>query len=1587
MERWPSYGLRRASVNNFGYGGANAHAIIEHPSYLVDKLRNGVSTTEAALEAAARSRVFVWSAKDKNVVETMRRRLHEYLDGQQGQDASSLLDRLAFTLGQRRSRFPWTMSCTACTLEELEAALDESQSSIAGPQRNSGVPRLGFVFTGQGAQWHAMGKELIDVYPVFRNTLLRAQTCLYELGCPWSLVEELTRDQATSRVGQVAFSLPLSVAIQLSLIELLKSWNIKPRGVASHSSGEVSAAYAAGYIDLKAAMAIVYCRGDLTTRVNQGAQRPGGMIAIGLGPEDAAKKIRQVNSGELVVACINSPSSTTVSGDLPAVIELEATLASEGIFARRLQVEAAYHSPLMQPVAEPYAALLHRWMRPGKGADDVVYSSPTTGKRMASQAVCNPEHWVRNMLQPVEFVDSLRNLCIDDGNENAHCVDMVVEVGPHGALRGPIRQTLMLPELKSLKISYASCLTRGESAVSTMHSLVCTLLRHGYPVDLSAVNFPQTKGRGLEILTHLPPYPWNHQTRYWKEPRLSKAARESETPPHDLLGRPTIDYSPLTPTWRHIIRPRDLPWTRDHVIQSQIVFPAAGYITMAIEAIRQTSLRPENIGDYKLSDIDFVSGLVLEDDIEGVDVRVSLSPSPDRILRSQGWSNFHIQSLQSSGKWILHCEGRIAVTSRESGTLSINDNRNSIAAVHCEDRSEWVHLTAQDIYGGLAEIGLSYGPMFQNQVSALQGQGQAVTKIRVPDTTAVMPANYQQSHVLHPTTLDTLFQAAFHSMPRATRKKQTTMVPKSIRSLSVSADISSHPGSVLEMSSQLDSIRSQDFMTSATVSNEASRRSPVLTFDGLLCKSIGETQVAVDTNKDSLCFSTVWESDLNTINVADLVADNTPEKIGEIVRLLCHKAPLASILELGAGAGDCTRTVSDALSKQPDGLFRGRFVVTDPSSEKIEALRSKIGSLSYVDYRAYDIHQMYGSQDEAPDTHDMILVSAQLCRGQGFPQVMNKVRSLTKPGGKLLIHSENNGPLPRGWLNALEEVGFINVSSDKGLAVIKATAMSEEVESKQPSGTRVALVYATEKPPSDWMKQLESTITDKVKSCQLSIKPLSEMYNADDDTSVVFLEELMEPLLAQPEAGQFFHLQSLLCRFQHVVWVSRGSQVDCPRPFASLHHGLLRTLRCENSVRRHVSLDLDPDSPTWCAAATKHIASVLALTLTPSLGPGLMELEFAVRAGTLHIPRIREDSKLNSLVGNPDAQTPELSSFSEQGRDLKLTSMAPGSLENLVFDEDLTVKELLPEDCVEIKPCAVGLNFRDLAVALGQLEMQPMGFECAGVITAVGREAAEKGFQVGNRVYALFRGCFATKIRVRWIGVLHLPDFLSFAAGASLLMVHATAYHSLFEVARLRAREKILIHAGSGGVGQAAIMMAQGAGAEVFVTVGSAEKRDFIQQIYGIQRDHIFSSRDESFADDIMAYTGQNGVDVILNSLAGPLLRATWRCVAQFGRFVEIGKRDIEQENSISLAPFARCASFSSVDLMAMMDHRPEQLLELIHNTGRMVASKKMIPVTLITTYAMSDIKQAFRLMQEGKHMGKIVIEPREGDVVKVSHD
>jgi acyl transferase domain-containing protein/NADPH:quinone reductase-like Zn-dependent oxidoreductase/acyl carrier protein len=320
----------------------------------------------------------------------------------------------------------------------------------------------------------------------------------------------------------------------------------------------------------------------------------------------------------------------------------------------------------------------------------------------------------------------------------------------------------------------------------------------------------------------------------------------------------------------------------------------------------------------------------------------------------------------------------------------------------------------------------------------------------------------------------------------------------------------------------------------------------------------------------------------------------------------------------------------------------------------------------------------------------------------------------------------------------------------------------------------------------------------------------------------------------------------------------------------------------------------------------------------------------------------------------------------------RAVSVQPGILDRLELHAVL--RQLPGPGQIEIEVQAASLNFMNVMSALGiypgySQGVGPLGIECAGVITAVGEGVSE--WRMGDRVMGIAFDSLGTHVVTDASLVVRLTEDSPFVQAASIPIAFTTAYYALHHLAHLGGGERVLIHSATGGVGLAAVQIAQWLGAEIYATAGSEAKRDYLRSL-GIQ--YVFDSRSLAFADEIRQLTNGQGVDVVLNSLAGEAIAKGLELLAPYGRFLEIGKRDIYQNNVIGLEPFRKNLSYFAIDLDRMARERPAVLGQLLREVQQLIEAGVLAPLP-VQVFPVADIVTAFRAMAQAQHLGKLVID------------
>jgi len=703
LEPYPeSDGLRLAGVNSFGFGGANAHIILEEPP---SRPHPGHGE-----ELAGRAWPIVLSARSEKALRAGAAQFTTWLEDRlhANGDAPVLPD-LVYSLGARRNHHPYRLTVAASSMPELIqefGAFGREEESLkirtAFTPRPEEAPRIAFVMSGQGPQWWGMGRELMRHEPVFRRAFERCAAAMK----PWarfSLLEELGRGEETSQMHRTEIAQPAIFAMQVALAELWNSWGVQPSAIIGHSVGEIAAACVAGVFSIEEGARIIVHRARFMDACARGE---GTMLAVGLGEEEARALIAR-HDRTVTISAYNGPRSLTLAGPRVSLEAMLTELEPQGVFARLVRVDHPFHHPLMRPASEELEATL-AGLEPQP--ETTPFFSTVTGNRCAGES-CGPVHWGNGVRQPVQFAAAV-NALADFG------VDLWLELGAHPALVHSIQECLAGRAAKTPVFSSARREREQEHFVET----ALDLHRAGVALDFAAM----TPSRRL---LSLPAYAWDknrwwNEAGDWREGRLSPGGR----------GLLDMRLSHATPMWTVRLDARHMAYLKDHKVDSHVIFPAAGFVEIVLEAgVQLFEGRAFVVEDFEIR-----KPLILPEQGGGVKLEISYEPNE---------RTFTIQSrFEHGAAWSLHVVGSLRGERTESAFASSTWDTQAAKAV--------VPVEVEGFYRYMSDLGLRYGEEFRPIRELAAGAGHSAGRVTLSEAIADRASEY----ALHPVLLDGALQ-------------------------------------------------------------------------------------------------------------------------------------------------------------------------------------------------------------------------------------------------------------------------------------------------------------------------------------------------------------------------------------------------------------------------------------------------------------------------------------------------------------------------------------------------------------------------------------------------------------------------------------------------------------------------------------------------------------------------------------------------------------------------------------------------------------------------------------------------------------
>ena len=1603
LKEWTTNGTpRRAGVNAFGIGGTNAHAVLEEAPAL------------SPSEESRPRQLLVLSAKSSSALDAATRNLAEHLKQNPG---ANLAD-VAYTLGVGRQAFSHRRVLVCEDTETAVAALDAlDPKRVLSSVGEAAERAVVFMFPGQGAQYVNMARELYEVELAFREQVALCSEILKpHLGMDLRDALYPAADQveaASERLTQTFLTQPALFVIEYALAKLWIKWGVRPRAMIGHSIGEYVAACLAGVFSLEDALALVAARGRLMQ------QLPGGaMLAVPL-PEE---KMQPLLGHGLSLAAINAPSLCVVSGTTQAVEALQKQLAEQGVECRSLRTSHAFHSEMMSPILTPFVEQVRKVsLKPPQ----IPYISNVTGTWITAAEATDPGYWARHLRQGVRFSDGLQQLLKEPGQ-------IVLEVGPGRTLSTLAKRQ---PDRAAGHVVLTS-VRHADDRPSDEEFLLTTLGKlwlSGFKVDWEKFYADERRGR-----VPLPTYPFERK-RYWIDiPKPGSALGSGARPMGDASQpRRKLEVADwfYTPSWKRSPLPALQPDATAQPSCALIFADDGGLGALLADRLEQSgrevisirtgpefaqagerayTLNPGRSEDYDSLLVELrAQGKKLDSIVHLWSVTESDRAEPET-QSAESAQDLGFYSLiflaQALGRQDSADELSLMVVSNNlyevTGEEELSPEKATLLGPVKVIHQEYPNITCRSIDVAIHD---------QEKVAS---QLQAELAANSPDQSVAYRGNYRWAQTLEPFRLDApvngnsrLRQQGVYlitgglggvgltlaeHLAKTTQAKliligRSTLPPKAEWEnwLDVHGDEDGVSSKIRKVQ-ELERLGSEVLVVGADVADHEQMRNAV---DQSLARfgqingvihSAGVPAGGVIQLKTPEMAETILAPKIKGTLVLDSIFKNIPLDFF----VLCSS--LISVVGGGGQVDYCAANAFlDAYARRRNSQ-NGTFTVSinwDAWREvgmAAEAAKQKRGRAAAASPQAKEVaHPLFdqclnGEADEATYITQFSTIEHWVLSDHKI------AGASTLPGTTYLEMARAAFENHTGGTGTVEIRDVIFLSP-----LIMAESEKKEVRTilkKQGEEFEFSVLSRVEAGKERWQEHARGKVA-LIETAPTEKMEIEEIEARCREQEINFTEREEQSQQGFKEYG----FMEFGPRWDIMKQIKLGTDqglalLELPAAFADdlksykLHPSMLD---CAAGFLGISAQDASPHLP-FGYKSIKVKGSMPGKVYSyarfsegnqPASGTIKFDISILDEQGR-ELVEIKEYMLRKVDIDRLSAKAEKISAATE-AQNYRLAISSPGNLNNLRYQA--TARQKPGPGEVEIEVHATGLNFKEVLIATGLMPIPPgvtigFGLECAGRVAAVGEGVEE--FKVGDEVIALANPSFSPYVIAHAMWALRKPERLSFEEAATVPVAFVTAYYSLITMGRLRRGERVLIHAAAGGVGMAAVQVAQWAGAEIYATAGNQEKRDFLHS-QGIE--HVMDSRSLAFADEVMKRTDGQGVNVVLNSLGGEFIARGLSVLAPFGRFLEIGKRDIYNDSKLGLRPFDRALSFFAIDVTP---RDTPDLSATWHQVGEHFRDGTFRPLPR-TVFPIDEVAKAFEYMSRAAHIGKVVVSLEDKEAVR----
>nr|MDZ8169265.1 SDR family NAD(P)-dependent oxidoreductase [Nostoc sp. CmiSLP01]MDZ8283300.1 SDR family NAD(P)-dependent oxidoreductase [Nostoc sp. ChiSLP01] len=1580
---------RRAGVSSLGIGGTNAHVILEEAP---------------VLEPSSPSRpwqLLVLSAKTNSALETATENLANHL--QQHPDVD--LADVAYTLQVGRGEFNHRRVLVCQDIEDAASALRDPQRVLTRLVENSVhevTPQeyrpIAFMFPGQGAQYVDMGKELYQTEPVFQEQVdFCCQLLQPHLGLDLRSViypNESESKAAAEKLQQTDITQPALFVIEYALAQLWMSWGISAQAMIGHSIGEYVAACLAGVMSVEDALRLVAARGRLMQQLPFGA-----MLSVPL-PE---AEVRGLLNENLSLAASNAPALCVVSGTNDAIDALQNQL--QGIECRRLHTSHAFHSSMMEPILEPFEKEVSKVkLNPPK----IPFISNVTGTWITAEQATDPNYWAKHLRSCVRFLEGISTL-LQEPNR------ILLEVGP-----GHTLSTFAKKHSEPIALSSLRHPQEKHPDVAFLMNTLGKLWLSGVNVDWSGFYAHERRHR-----LPLPTYPFERQ-RYWIHDQKPAVVKTSlQTPIASVTGKKSdiADWF-YVPSWKRSPLP-EKPKSEKSVLACTLVFTD------------ECGLGEELVNRLKLQGRDAIALSVGSELRKLSDRHYSLNPQQpddyDALLKELLAENKFPNTIVHLWNVTPVNNTESAVDTEDLGFYSLLFLAQALGKHHFSEQLEIAVISnnMQEVTGD--EILYPEKATILGPVKVIPKEYLNIS-CRSIDITTPSNQSWQQEKLIDQLLNELQTQSSDSVIAyRGNHRWVQQFEPVSLEPASTKIPKLQEKGVYL-VTGGLGGI---GLVLAEHLAKTVKAKLLLTGRSSFPAKDEWSEWLNAHGEQDSMSRKIQKLQELEQLGAEILVvsADVTDREqmLGAIAKAQEHFGKFNGVIHAAGIPGGgiiqlkTVEMTANVLAPKVKGtlvinsIFQDTLLDFFVLCSSMTAIQGELGQVDYASANAFlDAFAHYKSNRDGIFTTSINWSAWQEVGMAAAAANISTPSQIVKPQFQAVNHPlfeqcivESSGQeiyiskfsVIKHWV--LNEHIVMGKATLPGTAYLEmARAAFEKHSENRPIEISEVYFLSPLVVEADEEKEVRTLLKKQGDKFEFSIVSQS---NSEGDK---WLEHAKgEIAFIETELPNQYDIETIIarCNEQEITnaereiklqggYIEFGSRwnnfkqakfgrneglaiLEIPSQFANeinlykLHPALLDNAVGFLSIKeKSAYLPFSYKKLKLRESLPEKVYSHIRSTKNDKSRNDTLKFDI-----TIMDDQGRELVEIEEYTLRKVDVIPKKSPISES-QNFCLQISSPGTLDTLTFQSGARQQPGRGE--VEIEVAATGLNFKEVLLALGMLPIPTdadlkFGLECAGKIVALGESV--EGFEIGDEVIAFGDGCFSRFLTTSALSVALKPRHLSLEAAATIPVAFTTAYYSLIQLGRLSKGDRVLIHAAAGGVGMAAVQITQWIGAEIFATAGNPEKRAFLHSI-GIE--HVFDSRSVAFAEDVMQCTHGKGVDVVLNSLAGEFLTKSLDVLAPYGRFLEIGKRDILNNSQLGLKVFAKCLSFFAINVDRQLPNFSDLWREVVQHFHQ--RNFQPLPYQV---FAIDFVARAFEEMARAKHIGKIVVSLENQDSLVIGEN